>query len=77
MDAQHDTDNLAEVLLTELRKTTPNAFLGFPSPEELERLRNSSQAANILLTERVEREREARFQELKRRALANLRKAHP
>jgi hypothetical protein len=73
MDAAGTNDNLAELLLKELRKTTPNVFLGFPPPEELPQRPES-------LTERwvrMESEREVRFQELKRAALASIRKDHP
>jgi hypothetical protein len=77
MDAQHDTDNLAETLLKEIRKTTPNAFLGFPPPEELERLRNERRAAHILQLEQEEGRERVRFLKLKQAALANIRRNRP
>jgi hypothetical protein len=77
MDATNNNDTLAESLLREIRKTTPTACLGFPPPDELQRLRNSCQAAHILRMERLETEREARLQKLKQAALANLRKGRP
>jgi hypothetical protein len=73
MDAESNTDNLAEVLLRELRKTTPNVFSGFPTPEELRRRRESRTERAV----RLESEREARFQKLKESALASIRKDHP
>lgn len=77
MGAQIKTDNLAETLLEEIRKTTPNAFLGFPPPEELERLRNERLAAHILRLEQDEGRERVRFLKLKQAALANLRKDRP
>jgi hypothetical protein len=70
MDATSKNDNLAELLLIELRKTTPTACLGFPPTEECRSVR-------IKRMERLETERAARFQELKRAALANIKKDHP
>ena len=74
MEAMNKEDNLAQVLLEELRKTTPNVYLGFPPPEELKRLRNERFAAYILREERLEGERKAQFEKLKQAALANVRK---
>ena len=74
METKEKNDNLAEILLMEIRKTNPNACLGFPPPEELQRFRNKRHAAFILEMERREGQRRGELETLKQAALANLRR---
>ncbi len=70
-------DLAAEELFRELRKTTPSASLGFPSPEELQRRRNErleSERSRLLHRQEAE---DREFQRLKEAALSRIRKDRP
>ncbi|MGE4179947.1 MAG: hypothetical protein AB7J34_08995 [Limisphaerales bacterium] len=66
-----------ESILGELKKTTPAIRLGFPQPEELQRMRRQRHETQIQRLERLERERGVRFERLKQMALANIRRDRP
>jgi hypothetical protein len=72
-----DVENTNEKIILELLKAIPEARRGFPPPDELDRIKRERHAAYIRRWERLERDKEGAFQELKRRALANLRKDNP
>ncbi len=66
-------------LCNELKALDPETpvFIGFPSADELQQIRNERHAAHIKQMERRETQSAAQFQELKRAALKNIRKDQP
>jgi hypothetical protein len=72
-------DNIGsiETILGELKKTTPAIRLGFPPPDELQKMRRQRHDDQIQRLERLERERGVRLERLKQQALANIGKDRP
>lgn len=69
METNTPTDSFAEELLRSVRLTIPSASLGFPSAEELQRLRQRRH-------ERLKREHDCKSRRLKEAVLACLRKTN-
>ena len=76
MENDDNTGSL-KAILSELKKTTPAIRLGFPPPDELQRMRRERHDAQIQRLERLERERGVRLERLKQAALANIGKDRP
>ncbi|MSU61265.1 MAG: hypothetical protein EXS31_02530 [Pedosphaera sp.] len=66
-------------LFNELKALDPETpvFIGFPSDEELQQIRNERHSAHIKQMERRETQNAAQFQELKRAALKSIKKDRP
>ncbi len=77
MEENQTAESFAETIFRELRKTTPDVSLGFPSKEELQRRRTNlwERERNRRLSRQEEENRE--FQRLKDAALSRLRKDPP
>ena len=76
MENDNNSESI-EAILRELKKTNPAIRLGFPPPNELQRMGRERHDAQIKRLERLERERGVRLERLKQAALANIGKACP
>ncbi|MGO8837458.1 MAG: hypothetical protein ACLQAH_15435 [Limisphaerales bacterium] len=71
--ASGSVDPLAQMLVDTLRKSGCSAWLGFPPPEELERLRAEKAERDFQALKRREEAKDRRLAELKERTRRKLR----
>ncbi len=74
MEEHPTAESFAETIFRELRKTTPDVSLGFPSEEELQRRRKERWERERARRLRRQEEENREFQRLKDTALSRLRK---
>jgi len=71
--ASGSVDPLAQMLVDTLRKSGCSAWLGFPPPEEMERLRAEKAERDFQALKRREEAKDRRLAELKERTRRKLR----
>lgn len=77
MEENPTAESFAETIFRELRKTTPDVSLGFPSEEELQHRRAARMEGERTRWLRRQEDENREFQRFKDAALARLRKDPP
>jgi len=72
-DPSGSVDTLAQLLVDESRKSGARAWLGFPPPEEMEKLRAEKAERDFQLMKKREAARKRHREEMKQAVIRNIR----